>query len=368
MIEAIRLEKKYGEKTVLRVEKFFLERGETVSVLGPSGAGKSVFLRLLNLLEEPTAGKIFFRGREIGELGGKDRDRVRKKMTMLFQDPLLFKGKVLDNVVYGLKVRGVPPALRREKALGALRLVGLDGFEERRVENLSGGEAQRVALARAFVFEPEVLFLDEPFANLDALLKVRLQLDVKRILSEGGLSCVFVTHDQEEAARMGDRIVVLRQGRVLQEGTPEDVFSSPSSEFVARFTGMENILEGRVESVSEGICHVEVGGETIEVVGAARSGERVVVGIRPEEITLFTSLPRSSSRNVFEGKVAEIEILGPLAKVKVECPFILVSTITKKSLEELQLKEGMDVFASFKATAVHLFVAPIGDLREEMEY
>lgn len=367
MVEALGLEKKYGEKAVLSVKNFFLEEGETVSVLGPSGAGKSVFLRLLDLLEEPTAGRIFFHGREIGKLGKKERDEARKRMTMLFQDPLLFRGKVLDNVAYGLKVRRVPQAIRREKTLDALRLVGLDGFEERGVENLSGGEAQRVALARAFVFEPEVLFLDEPFANLDALLKVKLQLDVKRILSEGGLSCVFVTHDQEEAARMGDRIVVLKRGRVLQEGTPEEVFSRPSSEFVARFTGMENILEGWVESVSEGICHVKVGEKTIEAVGIAESGDSVAVGIRPEEITLSTFPSRSSSRNVFEGRVAGIEILGPLAKVKIECPFTLVSTITKKSLEELHLEEGMDVFASFKATAVRLFTATDGS-EEGMEY
>ncbi|MBU4175249.1 MAG: ABC transporter ATP-binding protein [Actinobacteria bacterium] len=357
VIRAIGLRKKYGERTVLDIETVSVGPGEILACLGPSGAGKSVLLRILNLLEAPTAGRILFEGGEVQGLRGKEMVAVSRRMAMLFQDPLLFSTTVRNNVAYGLKVRKVPASEREGRVASALEMVRLSGFEEKHVSTLSGGEAQRVALARALVVEPELLLLDEPFASLDRLNRTALQGEVKRILKENGLCAIFVTHDQEEAGRIGDRIVILDQGRIVQEGAAGDVFHRPSSEFAALFVGMENLYKGVVTGSDNGLTRVEVQGKFLESTCEAGNGERVTAGLRPEDVTLVPpeqiEAP-ASSRNAFKGRVVGVELAGPTARVTALCPFPVVALITRRSLEDMGIAEGKMVGLRFKATAVHI--------------
>ncbi|MBU1670194.1 MAG: ABC transporter ATP-binding protein [Actinobacteria bacterium] len=355
VIVAEGLKKVYFDRTVVDVESIVVVPGETLVVLGPSGCGKSVLLRMLNLLEAPTEGVIRFEGREIQGLKGQDRVDVSRRMAMIFQDPLLFRGTVGRNVEYGLKVRGVPAERRTGPAGEMLDLVGLGHMSGEQVSTLSGGEAQRVSVARALAVEPELLLLDEPFANLDVPTRHELQNELKALLCERHMTAVFVTHDQEEAARLGDRILVLDAGRVEQEGTAREIFYQPETEFVARFVGMDNIFQGIVARASAGLAEVEVGGAVFEVATGNGIGQSVTLGVRPEDVTIVPegeiSAP-ASSRNTFLGEVRGLELSGPLAKVSLECPFPLVALITRRSAEEMGIEAGRRFGARLKAVAV----------------
>jgi tungstate transport system ATP-binding protein len=279
-------------------------------------------------------------------------------MAMVFQDPLLFRGTVDYNVAYGLKVRRVPAAERAARVSEAIDLVGLGDRSGAYVRSLSGGEAQRVAVARALVIEPEVLLFDEPFANLDAPTRHTLQEETRDILHGRDMTAVFVTHDQDEAARMGDRMLVLHDGSIAQEGGVREIFYKPATEFVARFVGMDNVYEGLVEASEDGFARISVQGRELQAVAEARAGDKVKVGIRPEEVTLVppgeVDAP-ASSRNSFAGRVTGIETRGPVARVTVACPFPLVAVITTRSLEEMEIVEGAEIGVRFKATALVVF-------------
>ena len=357
ILETSNLSKTYDGSKVLDVDEFSVEEGETLVFLGPSGAGKSVLLRILNLLEPPSSGNVRLGGEEILGLQGREKVKLARRMAMLFQEPLLFTGSVSRNVAYGLKVRGFPPSEIEKRVADALRAVRLVGFGERHVSTLSGGEAQRVALARAMVVEPEVMFLDEPFANLDRLNRDALQVEVGEILKRKGMTAVFVTHDQQEAARLGDRILVLDEGRIVQRGIPSEIFHEPATESVARFVGMDNIYGGVVTSAAGGLARVLIEGKEIEVVGERTEGETITIGLRPEDITLVPAAEagsRVSSRNALVGNVSRIDAQGPTAYVTVDCPFPVRALITSRSLEELGINVGSEVGIRFKATAVHV--------------
>jgi tungstate transport system ATP-binding protein len=345
----------YFGRTVLDIERLEVLPGEVLAVLGPSGSGKSVLLRVLNLLEEPTAGVLRFKGQEVKELERHQRAEISRSMAMIFQDALLFRGTVAENVAYGLKIRKVPAEQRQKLVSEILAVVGLEERSNAYVATLSGGEAQRTSVARALVIKPEVLFFDEPFANLDVQTRHSMQEQSRAILKEGGVTSVFVTHDQEEAARMGDRILVLDRGRISQEGTARDIFYSPSNEFVARFVGVDNVYEGEVVRSADGISTVSLDGTEIEVAAEHPRGSRIKIGIRPEDVTLApveqAGAP-SSSRNRLVGEVLEVQMRGPLARVVLECPIRLEVLITRRSAEEMGIEAPRRFAALFKATAV----------------
>jgi tungstate transport system ATP-binding protein len=277
---------------------------------------------------------------------------------MLFQDPLLFNTSVENNVTYGLKIRRLPPEERDRRLRRSLAMVHMEDFRESRGYTLSGGEAQRVALARALVVEPELILLDEPFANLDRLTKKELQEEVRGILRESGLAAVFVTHDQDEAGLMGDRIVILNHGRVVQKGTAREVFFHPSDRFAAHFVGMDNVFEGKVVAQQDGIAGVDVDGARFELMSDLPVGSEVTVGLRPEDVTVVPAGDidnPASSRNAFAGTVEKVEIGGPTARVTVRCPLPVIALITTRSLEELEITEGSKAGVRFKATAPHVF-------------
>lgn len=327
-------------------------------MLGPSGSGKSVLLRMLNLLEQPSEGTVRFYGDDVTGLEGRERTAVSRRMAMVFQDPLLFRGTVGANVAYGLKVRRVPAEERAGRVAEMLDVVGLGDRSGAYVRSLSGGEAQRVSVARALVIKPDVLLLDEPFANLDAPTRHSLQEETRDILRARKMTAVFVTHDQDEAARMGDRILLLHDGSIAQEGGVNEIFYKPASEFVARFVGMDNVYDGLVESCEDGLAQISVDGGKLYAVADVCGADRVKVGVRPEDVTLVPADEvevRASSMNAFSGKVTDVETRGPVARVTVACPFPLVAAITTRSLDEMRITVGSEIGARFKATATVVF-------------
>jgi len=354
VLEARGIFHRYEGREVLRGVDFSVGRGETVALIGPTGAGKSTLLRLLGLLEVPTAGEIIFTGHRVSGVG-RERLSVRRRIGFVLQKPVLFNATVYDNVAQGLRWRGEKEPAVRGKVMSALERLGLSGLERRNARTLSGGEAQRVALARALVLEPEVLLLDEPTANLDPVSLSLVESLISSPAREYGAAVVIATHDLAQGQRLADRMAVLLEGRIVQEGRPEEVFAFPESRDVARLVGMENLFPGVVMRGEEGLIAVDAGGCVVEGVADCPPGERVYLGIRPEDITLSLSRPAASSaRNCLEGRVRRIATAGPLSRVEVECGLLLVALLTRRSVEEMGLGEGSRVYASFKATAVHI--------------
>lgn len=345
----------YDGMLVLDVPSFEVREGETLAVIGPNGAGKSTLLRVLGLLERPTEGRVVFGGRPILQDGNLLMDR--RRMASVFQEPLLTDGTVEANVALGLRLRRIDSAEVSRRVQEGMTTLGIGHLAKRRTRTLSGGEAQRVSLARALVLDPEVFLLDEPFAALDPPTREALLLDLKTILDKRRITTIFVTHDRNEALLLGNRVAVMMGGRVQQMDTPERVFAEPVNEEVARFVGIETILRGHVEAVSQGLATVAVSGWTLEVAGPLTPGERVLVCLRPEEITLFprrTTAPASSARNQLCGSVIRHLPIGSTFRVTIDCGIPIVATVTRQSWEQLGLENGSEVVAAFKATAPHV--------------
>lgn len=338
----------------LEVEDVAAHEGEVLAIIGPNGAGKSTLLRVLGLLEPPTAGEVRFRGEPVGP--GVPLLALRRRMASVFQEPLLCDTTVLRNARLGLTLRGLPEAEADRRVRPWLERLGIAHLAGRSARTLSGGEAQRTSLARAFAVEPEVLLLDEPFSGLDPSGREALLRDLEGILRETGTTTVFVTHDRDEAIRLGDRVAVMMDGRILQLARPEEVFAAPVSEAVARFVGVENILAGEVVGEEDGVLRVRVADRDLVVVGEAAPGDRVLVCLRPEDILLGPApgAGPTSARNALPGKVVRVVPVGVLWRVVVDCGFPLAALVTRPAIEALGLEEGLEVMAGFKATAAHL--------------
>jgi iron(III) transport system ATP-binding protein len=285
------LRKRFGRTEAVRHGSLVVDPGRIVSLLGPSGCGKTTLLRMIAGFETPDAGTIELGDRVLSGPGGGIPPE-RRRIGMVFQDFTLFPHmSVAENVGFALSRKG-----RVEMTGGLLELVGLAGLGDRMPHELSGGQQQRVALARALAAEPEVLLLDEPFSNLDPGLRVRVREELRAILDGLGTTTVFVTHDQEEALAVADRVAVMLDGRVLQEGTPSEVYSRPASREVAEFIGDANFLPGKVD---DGAVRCELG--SFAVPGAQRG--RVEVMVRPEDLALVVDggLPARTLRREFYG-------------------------------------------------------------------
>lgn len=279
---------------------------------------------------------------------------------MVFQEPLLFKTSVFDNVAYGLKLRRLNKKVVQKQVDEMLERVKLSDFSKRKASKLSGGEAQRIAFARALVVEPEIVLLDEPFGSLDPLTKKDLKTELKQLLKEMKVTAVYVTHDQSEAMEMADRIAVIESGRIRQIGTPDQIFYRPADEFIAKFVGVDTVIPGTVVRQEEGLAEIEVNGLLFQAVSDAQVGSKVTVCIRPEDVTIILPVngEKASARNHFNAKIVKIKNLGAVSKITLECGFKLIAAITKRSLEDLGLKEDQQVLASIKATAVHVIEQP----------
>ncbi|MGI8421949.1 MAG: ABC transporter ATP-binding protein [Gaiellaceae bacterium] len=281
------IRKTYGDVVAVDHVDLDVRRGEFFTLLGPSGSGKTTTLRLIAGFERPDAGRIELRGVDVAQLPPYERD-----VNTVFQDYALFPHMtVLENVAYGLRVRGVGKRERRARAGEALELVQLGGYGERKPVQLSGGQRQRVALARAIVNRPQVLLLDEPLGALDLKLRQEMQIELKRIQGEVGITFLYVTHDQEEALTMSDRLAVFNAGRIEQVGAPSEVYERPATEFVAGFVGVSNVLE--------------------------REGRRYTV--RPEKIRILDGdEPETAGMQVERGRVRSAVYVGMVTRYYVE--------------------------------------------------
>ncbi|OLC56373.1 MAG: hypothetical protein AUH85_06525 [Chloroflexi bacterium 13_1_40CM_4_68_4] len=338
-----------GERVVVRVPELELAPGETLVLLGPNGAGKSTLLLALALLL-PSQGELRVAGQPV-----RDTIATRRRMAVVLQRPLLLDRDVLANVVLGQTLRGVSRKTAEDRALAWLGRFGIAPLARRQARTLSGGEAQRVSLARAFALEPAVLFLDEPFAALDAPSREAILADTGGVLADTGTSAVLVTHDRDEAASLGDRVAVIIDGEVRQIGAPEVVFSAPVDPQVALFVGVETILPAHVIEVGDEVTRLDVGGLTIEVTDLPPQGDRFpLLLIAPTDVVVSRGEATGSARNRFNANVVRVEPIGRVVRVVLDCGFPLVAHLTRASVRELGIASGTAVVASFKATSPHL--------------
>ena len=343
----------YNGKPLLEGINLQIERGEVFALIGPTGAGKTTLIRILDLLEPPSAGRIVFDGVDVTR-SGRLRLEARRRMSYVQQKPIVFGMNVYGNVACGLKWRHEKKDVIPHKVESALEMVGMADYGNRDARTLSGGETQRVAIARALVTEPELLILDEPTANLDPLSVSRIEDVLERIIAEHRIAVLMATHDVSQGQRLAGRMGVLMHGRMLQVGSPNEVFLSPNSSEVAEFVGVGNMLSGVVVSRDDDLVTIDVNGTSVEAISDRATGDAVYVLVRPEDITLRLSRVQTSARNALEGPIARMSPLGTLVRIEVDCGFPLLVLLTRRSVEDLDLSVGRHVFASFKATAIHI--------------
>jgi spermidine/putrescine ABC transporter ATP-binding subunit len=314
------ISKTYGSVVALDDVSLTFADGEFFGLLGPSGSGKTTLLRSIAGFVQPDRGEI--------RISGEDISRVpiyRRDIGMVFQNYALFPHmSVYDNIAFGLSVRNIASSEIRTRVNDALKLVQLEGFGGRRPRQLSGGQQQRIALARAIVSRPRVLLLDEPLGALDKNLRQQMQIELKQIQRVIGITTVLVTHDQEEALTLSDRIAVFNQGKVVQTGTPNDIYEKPQTAFVASFLGAANFLLGKVVGPSGSLTLVEVdGGHRILVPASPlkKEGERTRVVVRPEKIAIASANTAlvNQQANVVAGTIAQTIFMGPSITYKVRC-------------------------------------------------
>lgn len=342
-----------GGAVVLEVPALAIRSGEVLALVGPNGAGKSTLMLTLAALLEPASGTLSYAGVRLD--ANARRQAYRRRVTMVFQEPLLFDTTVYGNIASGLRLRGLAETEQRRRVQASAERFDIGHLLARSARLLSGGEAQRTALARAFALEPEVLFLDEPFSALDPPTRGGLLEDLGGILATTGISAVLATHDRAEAARLAGRLAVMREGRIVQEGSLHEVMNHPVDPFVAAFLGMETLLQGQVLEARNGLLSLRLGAHVIVAVGEASPGQSILAGLRPENVTLALQTdPTSSARNQLPGTVRRIVPWGPFHRVELDCGFDLSTWVTPQSLAELGLEPGRAVVAAFKATAVHV--------------
>ncbi len=343
-----------GGSPVLDISSLTVEEGMILSLIGPNGAGKTTLLQTLACLIKPHGGEFFFKGEKVSSNPGLLQ--YRRKLAMVFQEPLLFDTTVFQNVASGLQIRRMDRSEIEKRVEQNLQRFGISHLTDRSARKISGGEAQRTALARALAIQPEILFLDEPFASLDPPTRESLMEDLEKILRKTHITTIFATHNRMESLRLPDRIAVMHEGRILQVGPADEIMNQPRDEFVASFVGVETILTGRVTKRDRGSFLASMMGHEIEAVGEVELGETVVLCIRPENVTLSPSSPQrsTSARNVFWGRINKIIPMGLFYKVQLHCGFPLVAYVTAHALEDLALAEGKEVAATFKATSIHV--------------
>jgi iron(III) transport system ATP-binding protein len=317
-----RVTKRYGAVTAVDDVSFEVRRGTLVTLLGPSGCGKTTTLRLVAGLEQASAGAIRIGGRDVTRRSAAERD-----VSMVFQSYALFPHlTVLENVAYGLSVSGVRKQEMLTRAREKLRLVGLEGYDGRSPSELSGGQQQRVAVARAIVLEPTVLLFDEPLSNLDAKLRRRVRGDIRSLQQRLGLTVLYVTHDQEEALAVSDRIIVMHEGRIAQDGTPRELYEQPASRFVADFIGDANIVAATLTRLDDRRGRVTLGGLSLELPHRGAADGEVALAVRP---TAFrperrgngaAALPATVTKAAYLGTRVEYTVASPLGELFVVSP------------------------------------------------
>lgn len=315
-VELHQVTKRYGDVVAVNNISLSIEDGEFFSMLGPSGCGKTTTLRMIAGLELPTEGAIRINGQEMA-----GEPAHRRPVNTVFQSYALFPHmSVGDNVAFGLRMKGVPSLEIATRVNDALRMVRLDGYADRRPRQLSGGQQQRVALARALINRPEVLLLDEPLGALDLKLRKEMQFELKQLQQEIGITFVFVTHDQEEALVLSNRIAVMDGGHILQVGTPTEIYERPAVRFVADFIGETNFLEGTLVGIEgrEGIVRLSNGATVRGYLRDERAtpGQAISLSLRPEKI-LISEQRVSGKVNTFHVRVSDVAYVGSDTRIRI---------------------------------------------------
>ncbi len=325
-----------------------IDEGEYFIILGPTGAGKTILIETIAGIYRPDHGKIFLNGADITDTLPKNR-----QISMVYQDYMLFPHlTVAGNIGFGLRQKKIAKSEITVKTDEIAELLGVSHLLSRYPGTLSGGEKQRIAIARAVVTEPKVLLLDEPLSALDSRTTERLQEELARIHEITGTTTIHVTHSFGEAFALGDRIAVMCGGRIIQVGTPDDVFRRPNSEFIADFVGVENLFRGK-SVVHDDIALVRADG--ISMVSSSLKSGDVSISIRPEDILVSKKETETSARNSFYGEITEVKNMGTIVRVVVDVGVPFVVALTKQSYEDMELLCGVHVWIVFKASAVHLF-------------
>ena len=365
-IHVSHLQKSFGKLEVLKDISYDVHEGEVVVIIGPSGSGKSTFLRCMNKLEEISGGEIVVDGHNLTERH-VDINKVRENVGMVFQHFNLFPHmNVAENIGYGLKLRKVPRGEIKKKVAQMLELVQLEGYEKRKPSELSGGQKQRVAIARALVNNPKVLLLDEPLGALDLQLRRAMQIELKHLQKKLGITFIYITHDQEEAINMSDRIAVMKDGRIEQIGTPDEIYNHPKTSYVATFVGNANILHGVAENIQGENAIVKIGNDRVIVkletsqqdTGDTRAkqylaaGEKVTLAVRSENILLQETAVIGDTGTDYRDAVDISVADGSLDAHNKNSVSSLQATVTEKNFAggqlrvTLKLSDGTQLIAS----------------------
>lgn len=315
IVELRKVTKRFGDVLVVNAVDLTVEKGEFLTFLGPSGCGKTTTLRMIGGFERPSSGEVLLGGQDVSDLPPYERD-----VNTVFQSYALFPHmSVAENVAYGLEQKKLPRAEIQRKVKEVLAMVQMETFAARKPREMSGGQQQRVAVARAIVNNPSVVLLDEPLGALDLKLRKEMQVELKQLQRRLGMTFIYVTHDQEEALTMSDRIAVMKAGQIEQLAAPVEIYNRPRTRFVADFIGDTNLLSGTVVG-----GHIVVDGAKIPLHGTAEviAGEKAYLSIRPEMVTVHTGAkaPGDGARPSLEGKVEETIFMGSLWKTIVRLP------------------------------------------------
>jgi putative spermidine/putrescine transport system ATP-binding protein len=336
------LRKAYGANNVVENFNLAIDQGEFVSFLGPSGCGKTTTLRMVAGFEIPTAGTIEINGKDVTNLRPNQRN-----VGMVFQAYALFPNMtVAENVAFGLKVAKRPAAEIKDRVAEMLALIKLPQMGSRYPYQLSGGQQQRVALARALAIKPQVLLLDEPLSALDAKIRVSLREEIRNVQRKLGITTIYVTHDQEEALSMSDRIVVMNEGRMEQVGAPFEIYNYPRTRFVASFVGTLNIMRGKVIDGATG--RIEIDGQQVATgkpIAASQPGQIRSVALRPEAVTLGNGA--ATTRNQMRGAIEEVHFLGSVVRIRVRFKEHAISLDTFNSPSAPPPERGQPVSVQF---------------------
>ncbi len=349
--------KRYGSITAVKRMDLTIDKGEFVALMGPSGCGKTTTLRMLAGLEAPSEGEVRIAGRRMNDVAAHERDT-----PMVWQSLALFPFlNVRENVEFGLRMRGVEAAERRRRAVEWLERLGMEGFEDRRVDQLSGGQRQRVALARSLVTEPEMLLLDEPLAALDAHLVIRMQGVLTRLQRELGITFVYVTHSQSEAFAMADRVVIMGDGDIAQIGPPREVYRAPANRFVAEFVGRNNIFEGAITGTAGEFAAMDgPAGRLAVPVSAAAAGSAVSIAVAADRVRVTQTEPEAVNR--IACRLISEEFVGASVILYLEAPdgSEIKAQLGEAELETLDLTPGASLWVSWEPGAAHLLPGVAG--------
>jgi spermidine/putrescine transport system ATP-binding protein len=355
MVELRHVTKRYGSHEALKDASFDIRAGEFMTFLGPSGCGKTTCLRLISGFDTPTSGRIFLDGKDV-----TFDPPYRRDVNQVFQNYALFPHLTIrENIAFGLRMKKVPPAVIKERVDRVVAMTSLEPFVDRKPAQLSGGQRQRVALARAIVCEPKVLLLDEPLSALDAKLRTQMRVELKQLQKKLGITFIFVTHDQEEALTMSDRVAVIHDGRVEQIGTVNEIYYQPATRFVASFIGESNIVEADVVGTGPNLLHCRLeGGLELQVRSEKNPPHpKILLSLRPEKIRLHrenpggvNAFPGVIEREIFKGAVDDLTIT-------VQGGLQLGALLANDGQAESEFHEGEPVFARIQPEDIHLVAA-----------